>query len=76
MLQVTYLRLVDACITQLRAQGPSRTCNESKEEVLQVTSLKAELDAKNKEIEVPPTLPRVCRGTSLIRNSPPPRTTI
>jgi len=28
----TYLRLVDSCITQLNAQGPSRTCNESKEE--------------------------------------------
>ena len=28
----SYLRLIDACITQLKAQGPSRTCNESKEE--------------------------------------------
>ncbi len=28
----SYLRLIDACITQLRAQGTSRTCNESKEE--------------------------------------------
>ena len=27
-----YSRLVDTCITQLKAQGPSRTCNESKEE--------------------------------------------
>jgi len=26
------LRLIDSCITQLQAQGPSRTCNESKEE--------------------------------------------
>ena len=25
-------RLIDSCITQLKAQGPSRTCNESKEE--------------------------------------------
>jgi len=24
--------LIDSCITQLKAQGPSRTCNESKEE--------------------------------------------
>jgi len=24
-------RLIDSCITQLKAQGPSRTCNESKE---------------------------------------------
>jgi len=27
-----YLRRIDSCITQLKAQGPSRTCNESKEE--------------------------------------------
>ena len=26
------MRLIDSCITQLMAQGPSRTCNESKEE--------------------------------------------
>ena len=28
----SYLRLIDSCITQLEAQGPSRTCDESKEE--------------------------------------------
>ena len=28
----SYLRLMDSCTTQLKAQGPSRTCNESKEE--------------------------------------------
>ena len=27
-----YLRLIDSRITQLKAQGPSRTCNERKEE--------------------------------------------
>ena len=32
----SYLRLIDFCITQLKAQGPSRTCNESKEEVEEV----------------------------------------
>jgi len=26
----SYLRLIDFCITQLKAQGPSRFCNESK----------------------------------------------
>jgi len=31
-LGLAYLRLIDSCITQLKAQGPSRTCNESKEE--------------------------------------------
>jgi len=28
----SYLRLIDSCITQHKAQGPSRICNESKEE--------------------------------------------
>ena len=28
----SYLRLTDSCITQLKDQGPSRTCNEGKEE--------------------------------------------
>ena len=28
----SYLRRIDSCITQLKAQGPSRTCKESKEE--------------------------------------------
>ena len=27
----SYLRLIDSCITQRKAQGPSRTCNERKE---------------------------------------------
>jgi len=31
-LENSYLRLIDSCITQLKAQGPSRTSNESKEE--------------------------------------------
>jgi len=31
-LHVPYLRRIDSCITQLKAQGPSRTWNESKEE--------------------------------------------
>ena len=28
----SYLRRIDSCITQLKAQGPSRTCNESKDD--------------------------------------------
>jgi len=28
----SYLRLIGSCVTQLKAQGPCRTCNESKEE--------------------------------------------
>ena len=32
MVSSGYLRLIASCITQLKAQGPSRTCDESKEE--------------------------------------------
>ena len=39
----TYLRLIDSCITQLKAQGPSRTCNESKEEEEETCSLRGEV---------------------------------
>ena len=28
----SYFMLIDSCITQLKADGPSRTCNESKED--------------------------------------------
>jgi len=35
----SYLRLIDLCITQLKAQGPSRTCNESKEEEEEVLAV-------------------------------------
>ena len=28
----SYLRLIDSCITQRKAQGPSRTCDESNED--------------------------------------------
>ena len=28
----SYLRLIDSCITRLKSHGPSRTCDESKEE--------------------------------------------
>jgi hypothetical protein len=37
----SYLRLIDSCITQLNAQGPSRTCNESKEEETELLSMLA-----------------------------------
>ena len=33
----SYVRLIDSCITEFRAQGPSRTCNESKEEEEEVS---------------------------------------
>ena len=28
-----HFRFIDSCITQLKAQGPSRTCDESEEEM-------------------------------------------
>jgi len=37
----SYARLIDSCITQLKAQGPSRTCNESKEEGLDLSTMEA-----------------------------------
>ena len=56
-----YLRLIDSCITQLTAQGPSRTCNESNDE--EEDSIPgSRLGAKILWY----------RGTSLIRNRPPP----
>ena len=42
----SYLRLIDFCITQLKAQGPSRTCTECKEE-------KKEKYENNRELETP-----------------------
>ena len=47
----SYLRLVDFCITQLKAQGPSRTCNDSKEEGRRVTWL--DRDAAEVPVERP-----------------------
>ena len=38
------MRLIDSYITQLKVQGPSRTCNESKEEEEDL----ADLDVKAK----------------------------
>ena len=34
----SYLRLIDSCITQLKAQGPSRTCKESNEAMFEYIS--------------------------------------
>ena len=36
----SYLRLIDSGITQLKAQGPSRTCNESEEDEKKKTGTK------------------------------------
>jgi len=37
----SYSRLIDSCITQLKAQGPFRTCNESKDEEEEVSTQSA-----------------------------------
>ena len=42
------LRLIDSCITQLKAQGPSRTCNESKD-VVALREHKARLHENNND---------------------------
>ena len=44
---VSYLRLTDSCTTQLKAEGPSRTCNESKEEKKKFDTSHPEPDAVN-----------------------------
>ena len=44
------MRLIDSCITQLKAQGPSRTCSESKEE------------DKEEEVDSEVDLPSVCKA--------------
>ena len=55
----SYLRLIDSCITQLKAQGPSRTCNESKEE-----------DQKRNSRLLPPNSPQNGSKPSVLRPSP------
>ena len=44
----SYLRLIDSWFTQLKAQGPLRTCNESKEEE-EEESLNPKLGRQNTE---------------------------
>ena len=47
----SYLRLIDSCITQFKSQGPSRTCNESKEEEEEDTSKVAGESARPVDFE-------------------------
>ena len=66
----SYSRLIDSCITQLEAQGPSRTCNESKEEEAEDIGGGARLIARL--LRTMRERRSLYRGTSLIRNSRPP----
>jgi len=47
----SYLRLIDSYITQLKAQGPSRTCNESNEEEAEEEEEEEEEEDKKDEIK-------------------------
>ena len=49
---VAYLRLIDSCITQLKAQGPSRTCNESKEEEEVIKERRSNLLVKCESVDI------------------------
>ena len=53
----SYSRLIDSCFTQLKAQGPSRTCNESREE-------EQEEDKKKK-------IPPAARGAAFMEGHAP-----
>ena len=48
----SYLRLIDSCINQRKAQGPSRTSNKSKEEEEVFHSVKA-VEGKEARVHVP-----------------------
>ena len=55
-----YLRLTDSCITEIKVQGPSRTCNESKEEE----------EALGADLEGVPFVPEglvLARGVAVLR---------
>ena len=54
----SYLRLIDSCITQLKAQGPFRNCNESKEEevaVAEAEGVDRVLDLHHRAARMPAT---------------------
>jgi len=53
----SYLRLIDSCINQLKAQGPSRTCNESTEEGDRGATSNAGLSSVRSMYSLPPSLP-------------------
>ena len=74
----SYLRLIDSCITQLKVQGPSRTCNESneKEEEGSCNTFSADIPLQKGIYLDADCLRERQRGTSLMRNTHPPRITI
>jgi len=61
----SYLRRIDSCITQLKAQGPFRTCNESKEE--DVDMLDSRCKSVNLDRARAPRHPRAPRSESAFR---------
>ena len=68
----SYVRLIDACMTQLKAQGPSRTCNESKdeeEEFRRPTSLPSAQSSCSEVVSIA-LAPIGCIASSLKRTTP------
>jgi len=73
------LRLINSCITQLKAQGPCRTCNESKEDEEDSVPVEVEDEGLDLTRRADSTdvgshfmdRARGYRGTSLIRNRHP-----
>ena len=64
----SYLRLIDVCITQLKAQGPSRTCNESEEEEEDSPGLLGQSPLR-KPVREPRPIPLPARVSSQLRHS-------
>ena len=75
----SYLRLRESCNTQLKAQGPSKTCNQSKteeEEHLKVVGVLDESDGvvTDREHELPlfsSRVPARVRANSSRKSAPP-----
>ena len=73
------MHAIDFCITQLKAQGPSRTCNESKEEEekrmgereedLKTKAPKVTVAGAEFEVGSPPPLRVHLRRTSTLKSS-------
>ena len=62
----SHLRLIESCTTQLEAQGPSRTCNESKEDEEDHRRWEPSLGVREQRPSTPPRLstpPRRARST-------------
>ena len=48
----SYLRLIDSCTTQLKAQRPSKTCDESQEEEEEEEGLRFGVQGAGRRVQV------------------------